>query len=233
VTTAWFNDVTLSLSVTSSLLCETLLTNPYHFILDGESLRLPLVRPNDDRGLLAYYLREEEVSPVVQQFAEVIAKQVDFQTVPFLSFLSRTLYERTERMIREQGEAWPAERTLKDARGSCRDFAVLFNACCRAVGLAARFVSGYAPAETHQGPEIYLHAWSEVYLPGAGWRGFDPSRGLAVGDQHVPVAAGRTPREAAPTSGTFRGANARSQLQTQIAMSITNNDPRERWSAAS
>jgi transglutaminase-like putative cysteine protease len=232
VTTVWFHDVTLALSITTSLLCETLIANPYHFILDNDALRLPLARPSDDRSLLAYYLRDEEVSPVVQQFAESIAKEVNYQTVPFLSFLARTLYERTERLIREQGEAWPAELTLKDARGSCRDLAVLFNACCRSLGIAARFVSGYAPAETHTGPETYLHAWSEVYLPGAGWRGFDPSRGLAVADLHVPVAAGRTPREAAPTCGTFRGANARSQLQTQIAMSITSSDPRERWSAA-
>jgi transglutaminase-like putative cysteine protease len=115
---------------------------------------------------------------------------------------------------REQGPPWPAERTLRERRGACRDLAVLFNDVCRFVGFPARFVSGYqvdVPEEAR--PE--LHAWSEVYLPGAGWRGFDPSQGLAVADRHVPLAASRTPWMASPTSGTYRG-TARSTLTASV-----------------
>lgn len=232
VALAWFQEMTLSLSITTSLLVETTLTNPYNFILDNDVLRLPLPRPAREPNLASYYLYEDDASPVVANFADSLAREVNYQTVPFLSFLARTLYERTQRQIRESGDAWPAEITLQESRGSCRDLAVLFNACCRAMGLPARFVSGYSPAESHTDGPLYLHAWSEVFLPGAGWRGFDPSRGLAVSDLHVPVAAGRTPREAAPTHGTFRGAGARSQMQTQIAMSLTDDDPRQRLPAA-
>jgi transglutaminase-like putative cysteine protease len=224
--------MTLSLSITTSFLVETHRGNPYNFILDDQAMMLPLRRPISDSSLAAHYLQEDEASPLVAQFAESIAAEVQGRTVPFLSLLARTLYERTGREIREVGEAWPAEKTLAEARGSCRDMAVLFNACCRSLGLPARFVSGYAPAETHTGGELYLHAWSEVYLPGAGWRGFDPSRGLAVADQHVAVAAGRLPCEASPTHGTYRGAGAKSQMQTQIALNLTGDDPRHRAPAA-
>ncbi len=232
VALAWFQEMTLSLSITTLLLVETYAANPYNFILDNDALRLPLPRPAREPSLASYYLTEDEPSPVVSAYAQSIAEQVNYQTVPFLSFLARSLYERTARQIRESGDAWPAEITLQEARGSCRDLAVLFNACCRALGLPARFVSGYSPGESDTDGELYLHAWSEVYLPGAGWRGFDASRGLAVSDQHVPLATGRIPRDAAPTYGTFRGAGARSQMQSQIAMSLTSEDPRQRLPAA-
>lgn len=231
VAVAWFQDLSLSLSITSTFLVETSRGNPYNFVLDPEAVHLPLRRPIDDHGLFAYYLRDDEVSPHVLRYAEDLAAEVKFETVPFLSALAARLFDRTTRVIRPLGEAWPAELTLTEATGSCRDLAVLFNACARAMGLPARFVSGYAPAASAV-EELHLHAWSEVYLPGAGWRAFDPSRGLAVGDDHVPVAAGRSPREAAPTHGTFRSAGARSQMQTQIAMNQSQDDPRKRMSAA-
>lgn len=232
VALVWFQEMTLSLSITTSFLVDTQLTNPFNFILDNDALALPWPRPASDCNLAAYYLRDDDPSVLVARYAESIAEQVDNQTVPFLSFLARSLYERTERQIREEGEAWPAEKTLAEARGTCRDLAVLFNACCRAMGIPSRFVSGYTPAETFARGELYLHAWSEVYLPGAGWRGFDPSRGLAVADQHVAVAAGRIPADASPTQGTFRSAGARTQMQTQIALNLTGDDPRQRLPAA-
>jgi transglutaminase-like putative cysteine protease len=231
VTLVWFQEMALGLSITTSVLVETQLLNPYNFILDNEALQLPLRARNVSRDLWDFYLREDEASPVVANFAESLARRCGWHTVPFLSQLATALYERTERLIRETGEAWSPEKTLQEARGSCRDLAVLYNACCRALGIPARFVSGYSPAETFTDGEQYLHAWSEVYLPGAGWRGFDPSRGLAVSDRHVPVAAGRIPADAAPTHGTFRGAGARSQMDAQIAMSLTSEDPRQRPAA--
>ena len=230
VAVAWFQEVTLSLSVTTTFLVETLNTNPYNFILDPDALRLPLRTPESLNSLHSLYLHEDQPSREVRDFAEEIARQANYQTVPFLSSLCTEIYERTGREVREHGDAWPAEFTLREARGSCRDFAVLFNAACRAQGIPARFVSGYCPAESN--PDVlYLHAWSEVYLPGAGWRAFDASRGLAVADTHVAVAAGRTPEEAAPTSGTFRG-GGRSSLQTQVALSTSDEDPRHKLPAA-
>jgi transglutaminase-like putative cysteine protease len=91
---------------------------------------------------------------------------------------------------------------------------------CRALGLGARFVSGYQEGDPDQ-PRRYLHAWAEVYLPGAGWRGYDPSHGLAVADRHVAVAAGMRSDLAAPISGIFRGTGVSSRMQAEIRLRTT------------
>jgi transglutaminase-like putative cysteine protease len=104
----------------------------------------------------------------------------------------------------EPGVQRPAE-TLKQRSGSCRDFATLFIESCRYFGLAARFVSGYlhCPA-TIQGHGS-THAWAEVYLPGAGWKGFDSTSGIVVGHDHIAIAVTRHPADAPPVSGSFSG----------------------------
>jgi transglutaminase-like putative cysteine protease len=88
--------------------------------------------------------------------------------------------------------------------GSCRDLAVLLIECCRCIGLPARFVSGYHLVEPR--PQRYdLHAWAEVYLPGAGWRGFDPSGQGPINDRYIPLASSSNPELTAAVSGTFHG----------------------------
>jgi transglutaminase-like putative cysteine protease len=93
--------------------------------------------------------------------------------------------------------------------------AALFIDVCRALGIAARFVSGYEESDAlRDGGE--LHAWAEVYIPGAGWRGYDPSRGLAVAQSHVAVAAAATAAGTAPVTGTFRGSGVTSEFETEV-----------------
>src|ERR1019366_3681614 len=105
--------------------------------------------------------------------------------LPFLDRLSQTLFTRLERGIRVEGAAQAPAHTLAIGRGACRDVTVLFMAACRSLGIAARFVSGYhAKADTPDG-QRHMHAWPEVFLPGLGWRGFDPTHGIAVTDGHV------------------------------------------------
>ena len=104
----------------------------------------------------------------------------------------------------EFGVQRPAE-TLEKNSGSCRDFATLFIEACRSWGLAARFVSGYMLCEATEAGHASTHAWAEVYLPGAGWKGFDPTSGTLVGSQHVAVAVSRHPEAATPISGSFTG----------------------------
>ena len=146
------------------------------------------------------------------------------ETVPFLGLITHRIHETCEAVVRHHDDPWPASVTLAERRGACRDLAVLLTTACRAVGLAARFVSGYQAGDPEQ-TERELHAWAEVYLPGAGWRGYDPMRGTAVSDQHVALAAGLTPRAAAPTSGTFRGTGATSTLHTDVSMIVTSGEP--------
>ena len=105
-------------------------------------------------------------------------------------------------------------RTLHQRRGSCRDLAVLFIEACRLMNIPCRFVSGYT-AGCDDDPDRQLHAWAEAYLPGAGWRGFDPSLGLAITENYLALAAAAQPASAAPVSGTFRGP-AESRLNAAI-----------------
>jgi transglutaminase-like putative cysteine protease len=105
----------------------------------------------------------------------------------------------------EMGVQTPVETLAKNS-GSCRDFATLMLEACRCWGLAARFVSGYMQCDATEAGGASTHAWTEVYLPGAGWKGFDPTSGIMTGAQYVPVAVSRNPENAAPIAGSFRGA---------------------------
>jgi transglutaminase-like putative cysteine protease len=134
----------------------------------------------------------------------------------FLTTLTQQIYDACAYGVRPQGDPLPAGVTWETKQGSCRDFTVLFMEACRAVGLAARFVSGYHEGDPDH-PANDLHAWAEVYVPGGGWRGFDPTLGLAVSDRHIPLAAAAHPRQAAPVTGALReGTTARSTLTTHI-----------------
>lgn len=98
----------------------------------------------------------------------------------------------------------PAE-TLRRRRGSCRDVATLYNEACRYCGLAARFVSGYLLSSAAVRDVASTHAWSEIYLPAGGWRGFDSTSGQQVGGEHVAVAVHRHPEAIPPVAGAFLG----------------------------
>lgn len=140
------------------------------------------------------------------------------QTLAFLKQLIELIQDRVKYTQRHAGPAWPAGRTLRERIGSCRDLAMLMVTCCRVVGLPARFVSGYQLLDP--APEQYdLHAWAEVYLPGAGWRGFDPSAGSEVSDRYVVLATSSKPELTAAVSGSFNGpANTSSDLRWSISV---------------
>jgi transglutaminase-like putative cysteine protease len=127
------------------------------------------------------------------------------ETVSLLKTFNRHIFETFRYRRRDEfGVQRPAE-TLERNSGSCRDFATLFIEACRSWGLAARFVSGYMLCEATEAGHASTHAWAEVYLPGAGWKGFDPTSGTLAGSQHVAVAVSRHPEAATPISGSFIG----------------------------
>jgi transglutaminase-like putative cysteine protease len=109
---------------------------------------------------------------------------------------------------------------LQQQRGACRDITLLFIACCRAAGLAARFVSGF---QTNESPRerLFLHAWPEVYLPGGGWRGYDPAHAAMVAEHHLPIAAAAIPVDANPVHGTFIGPPVQSALTADISIRVS------------
>jgi transglutaminase-like putative cysteine protease len=217
---AWFEGVTESLTILTRSQVQTQRDNPfdYMFAEPGTEL-LPLSYADPVVPFLRPY-RVRRRSAALVRFAKVLARQNDHRTSRFLTALNGEIYAGFRQEIREQGGPLPAEETLARKQGSCRDLAVLFMESCRCVGIAARFVSGYHSQMPAEGSRS-LHAWAEVYLPGAGWRGYDPTHGLAVAEQHVALAAAAVPQEAAPVSGHVRGNDVQSALRAEIAIHVT------------
>lgn len=158
--------------------------NPFDFLLEPWAVCLPIHYPHALVEELQPY-REASGDPLAVRLAQEVWHETEGQVLAFLSQLNQRIYRECTHMIRPTGSAWPAGITWSKKQGACRDLTVLFMTVCRAMGLATRFVSGY-----HEGDpdwqHRHLHAWAEVYLPGGGWRGYDPTHGLAVNDRYVP-----------------------------------------------
>jgi transglutaminase-like putative cysteine protease len=214
---ATFEDLTESLRIETEFEIETRRQNPFDYFPDPSAESLRFTYADELKGHLAPYCARPIPSRRVDELAEKIADSAENRTLPFLSRLTQCVQETHRQIIRETGDPLAPEVTLDAAEGSCRDLTVLFMDACRSVGLAARFVSGYQEGAQDQG-ERDLHAWAEVYLPGGGWRGYDPTLGLAVADRHIPLAASSVPGGAAPVTGTFRGNHASSTMEPQIEM---------------
>lgn len=164
---------------------------------------------------LAIFRQRTDTAPPVDALAQALQQQAGGQTLEYLRQLVLHLPNHCTQIHREGGDPWPASQTLACGEGSCRDLTVLFMELCRAVGLAARFVSGYCTIES-LGQASELHAWAEVYLPGAGWRGYDPTAGVATSHQHIALATAADAANAAPTQGTYRGTDAESWFEYDI-----------------
>jgi len=211
VVETWFRNPLLELAVKSSFRVETRRENPFDYVPTVP----PAAYPEPLRSALAPYLEAASLSGPVAEFVRSIA-EADGDTLPFLTALNRRLFDSFRHVVRDDGPPNPPEVTLREQEGSCRDLAMLFCAACRTLGIAARFVSGYESGAVFDA-QPQMHAWAEVYLRGGGWRGYDPSQGLAVSTGHVAVAAAADPRLAAPVSGTYRGAAA-SEITFSISM---------------
>jgi transglutaminase-like putative cysteine protease len=216
-TVAWFEGLHSKLNLSAQSDVETLMTNPFNYLITEPSAQdLPMVYPDEERRELQPYILETCPDPTVATFAEDIVRTSGGKALDFLMTAADRIGRTCERAVRPEGEAWTAGETLRQRRGACRDLAVLLTAICRSVGLAARFVSGYHYGDDRDRHE--LHAWAEVYLPGAGWRGFDPGQGLATADEHVALAAAAEPAGAAAIQGVFRGTGAQSSMRYSIEM---------------
>ncbi|MGH2717359.1 MAG: transglutaminase family protein [Actinomycetota bacterium] len=230
-TQLWFLGSWSMLSLRATSVVETLSPNPFAYVvLDTQALRMPPVYPDSARRALTPYLEPPPGGgdPAVAAFAAAAVEAAGGGATAFLVGLCTRIAATIGSEIRPSGDPRPGGETLALGRGACRDQAVLFIEACRCAGLAARFVTGYelsaAAGRSGHANEHELHAWAEVYLEGAGWRGYDPSQGLAVADRHVVVATGADPLGAAPTSGTYRGSDVGSSLETTIRVRVGPND---------
>jgi transglutaminase-like putative cysteine protease len=218
VTQVWFASSTENLEINLAMQVETLRSNPYDFLLDQDAAFLPIGHAYDIVCAHAY-LERIETDDSVTAFAAELSLAVDRSTLRFLDQLNQRLFTDFTHIHRETGNPQSPAMTLQSRQGACRDLAVLFVDCCRAEGIAARFASGYQRGNL-QSERRHLHAWPEVYLPGAGWRGFDPTHGQAIADTHVTVAAAAQPQDTMPVSGVFTGLGASSSLDYDLRILV-------------
>ncbi len=215
----WFRGTASRLMVEASSVVEVSRTDPFNYLLRESAMRLPMRYPQTLLpGLRPYLQHSEEENAKVRAFSDLAAERAGYDAVGFLSELCLLIHSRIRNTRREDGLPWSAERTITEGKGACRDLTVLFMACCLAQGLAARFTSGYAEKTVNDASND-LHAWAEVYLEGAGWRGYDPATGLAVCEQYVPLASSPDPQLVTPVVGAFRGPKgAFSKFQAQVSI---------------
>ena len=197
------------------LVVDLAVVNPFDFFVETEAETFPFSYPDDLKEELAPYLIAEPAGPKLSAFLATIPRQPT-NTVNFVVDLNAQLQGMIAYGIRMEPGVQTPEETLTLASGSCRDSGWLMVQILRHLGFAARFVSGYlvqltADIEPLEGPKgttkdfTDLHAWAEVYIPGAGWIGMDPTSGLLCGEGHIPVAATPHFRSAAPVSGALTG----------------------------
>ncbi len=204
---------TNSFKVTVDLVAEMVSINPFDFFLEDYANKCPFNYETFVKKELAPFLETSTQGPLFQSFIKKY-KISEMVTVDYLVWINSDLQKHIKYVIRMEEGVQSCEQTLTLMKGSCRDSAWLLVHILRSLGLAARFVSGYLiqltadipPLDGPKGAEkdfSDLHAWTEVYLPGAGWLGLDPTSGMLAGEGHIPLACSADPGEAAPTSGSF------------------------------
>lgn len=213
---------TAHLKVEAASEVETRRTNPFNFLLEAWATHLPIEYPAALWHRLQPYLGGQitggltaAIDPIAAQLAQEIWLSTSGNVVTFLSELNQRIQTSCRYSLRETGSPYPPGVTWTEKSGSCRDYTVLFMEVCRAVGLATRFVSGYQEGDLDR-DDRHLHAWAEVYLPGAGWRGYDPTNGVAVADRHIALVATPTAKNSAPLIGSLKTPGAQSEMQYQL-----------------
>ena len=196
--------------------------NPFDFVLAPEVAEYPFFYEHELHSEILPLTRNIYIRDVEQLrlwLEEFWAPGKIVGTLQFLLDLNLHIYRTFQYQRREsRGVQTPAE-TLETKSGSCRDFATLFIEACRALGIAARFVSGYLYSAGISG-RMSMHGWCEVYLPGAGWIGFDPSWGVLADVHYIPAAVSRHSEHAPPISGTYFG-TPKAFLKSEVELYVT------------
>ena len=223
-----FQGKTSHLCIEAQSKVETHASRPLEECFNPLNPPLPYPRGHLNRdlhGALEGWLPNGQHDPSAIALAQDALLGGNQQILPFLRELMATIQDRVKYTERHLGRAWPAGRTLRERVGSCRDLAMLMVECCRSVGLPARFTSGYQL--TDPAPTDYdLHAWAEIYLPGAGWRGFDPSAGCEISERYIVLASSSNPELTAAVSGDFKGPpNTISNLNWTIKAQVLSWSP--------
>jgi len=241
-----FPEKTNQFKVEVDLVAEMIIINPFDFFLEPDAETFPFTYEPSLQVDLAPYLVREPAGKKLKAYL----RQIDCseqRTIDFLVALNLQLSQGIRYLIRLEPNVQSCEQTLTLGSGSCRDSAWLLVHILRHLGLAARFVSGYliqlkSDVKSLDGPSgaeadfTDLHAWTEVYLPGAGWVGMDPTSGLFAGEGHIPLACSPEPQNAAPISGSLEACEVEFSHQMSVqrlreAPRSTRPYPEEVWTS--
>ena len=230
-----FPDPVKEMEIDVSIIADMTVINPFDFFVEESAEYFPFNYEKTLRQQLTPYLHASENGPLLKAWLKKV-DTTEFKTVDFLVQLNQQLQQAIGYNIRMEPGVQTCEETLSKALGSCRDSAWLLVQILRHLGLAARFVSGYlvqltADQKSLDGPSgtehdfTDLHAWTEVYVPGAGWIGLDPTSGLFAGEGHIPLACTPDPASAAPVSGAYTG-KAKVEFLFDNSVTRIHEDPR-------
>lgn len=208
VAIATFDAPASQLLIESDVVIQQYNENPLDFLVADYATNHPFAYQPDDLVLLSPYINvaaNPADGTLAAWLANIWQPGEPIQTYTLLQRLCSRMNETLSYQLREEPGVQAPLDTLSRASGSCRDFAYLFMEVARRLGLAARFVSGYLHAQASPTNFGATHAWAEVFLPGAGWTGFDPTIGDIAGSGHIAVAVARLPESVPPVAGSFIG----------------------------
>ncbi len=222
------------LSFEVDLVAEMTVINPFDFFVESYAEKFPFAYEPWLQRELRPYLEHTESGQLLNDYVNSISREPT-RIVDFLVPLNQRLQQDIGYTIRMEPGVQTCEQTLEKRTGSCRDSAWLLVQVLRHLGLAARFVSGYLiqltadekPLDGPAGPTkdfTDLHAWAEVYLPGAGWIGLDPTSGLFAGEGHIPLACTPDPQSAAPITGAVEPCESKFDFDMRVTR--VREDPR-------
>lgn len=221
----WFSGETEKLTTQISFEAVSTPFNPFSFLVDHWFIdqvdfkkEVPFSYLEADLPILNAYLSTEDCPPKLKAY--VLERLTNKEPISFLTALNADIHENWKHIIREEENLWSPTKTFGEKEGSCRDLSWMMIQMLRGVGLASRFVSGYAfNPEMDEGHE--LHAWVEVFLPGAGWVGIDPNLGLLTDEHYIPLACSFLPSNTLPVHGTYGGKDLEmATLSTEVTIAV-------------